>query len=126
MMQHLFALKQFLLLGQGDFFSALMEGLHSEFSSEPGVAGIYKHSLLAIVEGALRSTNAKYLPQYVLDRLQVELLMDPDDDAYNMFGPDRRVGADDQDQRTVWDIFMLDYQIPEPLLAILYFSKEFG
>ena len=37
MMQHLFALKQFLLLGQGDFFSALMEGLHSEFSGEPGV-----------------------------------------------------------------------------------------
>jgi gamma-tubulin complex component 3 len=121
MMEHFFALKQFLFLGQGDFFSALMEGLHTEFSGgEPGVAGIYKHSLLAIVEGALRSTNAKYLPQYVLDRLQVELVMDPDDEAYGMFGPDRTPGAKNDDRRTVWDIFMLDYQIPDPLLAIVH------
>jgi gamma-tubulin complex component 3 len=98
-----------------------MEGLHTEFSGgEPGVAGIYKHSLLAIVEGALRSTNAKYLPQYVLDRLQVELVMDPDDEAYGLFGPDRTPGAKNDDRRTVWDIFMLDYQIPDPLLAIVH------
>ena len=120
MMQHLFALKQFLFLGQGDFFSALMEGLHTEFSNEAGVIGIYKHSLLSIVEGALRSTNAKYLPQYVLDRLQVELLLDPEDEAYNMFGPDRRHGADNNDQRTVFDIFMLGYQVPDPLIAIVH------
>jgi gamma-tubulin complex component 3 len=49
LMQHLFALKQFLFLGQGDFFSALMDGLHSEFREQPTIVGIYKHSLLSIV-----------------------------------------------------------------------------
>lgn len=118
MVKHLFALKQFLLLGQGDFFSALMEGLHKEYGNEPGVVGIYKHSLLSIVEGALRSTNAKYMPQFVLDRLEVELLLDPDDDVQHMFGPDDRLGTDDQ--RTVWDIFMLGYQVPDQLLAVVH------
>ncbi len=117
MMQHLFALKQFLFLGQGDFFSALMDGLHSEFRDQLGVIGVYKHSLLSIVEGALRSTNAKYLPQYVLDRLQVELLMDPEDDSYGMFASDPRQAVA---KRTVWDIFMLDYQVPDPLRAIVH------
>lgn len=121
MMQHLFALKQFLFLGQGDFFSALMDGLHSEFREQPGIVGIYKHSLLSIVEGALRSTNAKYMPQYVLDRLNVELLMDPDDDVYGMFGPNPR--QEKGDTRTVWDIFMLDYQVPDPLRAIVHPQK---
>jgi hypothetical protein len=120
LMQHLFALKQFLFLGQGDFFSALMDGLHSEFREQPGIVGIYKHSLLSIVEGALRSTNAKYMPQYVLDRLQVELLMDPDDDVYGMFGQDPRQPQGKGDTRTVWDIFMLDYQVPDPLRAVVH------
>ena len=122
LMQHLFALKQFLFLGQGDFFSALMDGLHSEFRDQLGIAGIYKHSLLSIVEGALRSTNAKYMPPYVLDRLQVELLVDPEDDGYGMFGQDSRQRGEGN-ARTVWDIFILDYQVPDPLRAIVNAEK---
>lgn len=117
MVQHLFALKQFLFLGQGDFFSALMDGLHSGFRDRPSIVGIYKHSLLSIVENALRSTNARYLPQFVLDRLQVELLVDPDDTIYGMFGQSKK--DENNDTRTVWDIFMLDYQVPDPLRAIV-------
>jgi gamma-tubulin complex component 3 len=117
MLQHLFALKQFLFLGQGDFFSALMDGLHTEFGAQSGVVGIYKHSLLSIVEGALRSTNAKYMPSYALDRLQVELLLDPEDESINMFGPGK---SQNNDKRTVWDIFMLDYTVPDPLIAIVH------
>jgi Gamma tubulin complex component C-terminal/Gamma tubulin complex component N-terminal len=121
MMQHLFALKQFLFLGQGDFFSALMDGLHSEFRDRPSIVGIYKHSLYSIVENALRSTNAKYLPQFVLDRLQVELLVDSDDMTYGMFGPSTRKDEENPtDARTVWDVFMLDYQVPDPLRAIVH------
>lgn len=119
MMEHLFALKQFLFLGQGDFFSALVEGLFTEWHGHSGIVGIYKHSLLSIVEGALRSTNAKSLPQFCLDRLQVELLLEKDDDAYHMFGPSRSPGKED-DPRTVWDIFMLDYKVPDPLIAIVH------
>eukprot|EP00980_Cylindrotheca_fusiformis_P004030 scaffold880_cov132-Cylindrotheca_fusiformis.AAC.26 len=119
LMDHLFALKQFLFLGQGDFFSALIEGLFTEWHGQVGIVGIYKHSLLSIVEGALRSTNAKSLPQFCLDRLQVELLLDKDDDAHHMFGPGRSPNKQD-DHRTVWDIFMLDYKIPDPLIAIVH------
>jgi gamma-tubulin complex component 3 len=118
-MEHLFALKQFLFLGQGDFFSALMEGLFAECHGLSGIVGIYKHSLLSIVEGALRSTNAKYLPQFCLDRLQVELLLDKDDDAHHVFGPGLSPSKQD-DPRTVWDIFMLDYKVPDPLIAIVH------
>jgi gamma-tubulin complex component 3 len=121
-------MKQFLFLGQGDFFSALMEGLHSEFhnvSREPyGVAGIYKHSLLAIVEGALRSTNARCIPQYTIDRLQVELLLRPGEDVDGVWGTDRlnkNYGDEHQkDHRTVYDVFMLDYQVPDPIMAIVH------
>jgi len=118
MMQHLFALKQFLFLGQGDFVSALIDGLHSEFRDRPDIVGVYKHSLLSIVESALRSTNAKYLPQFVLDRLQVELLVDSDDPAYGAFGS--RTRKENEKLRTVWDVFMIDYQVPDPLRAIVH------
>lgn len=116
MMHHLFALKQFLFLGQGDFFSALVDGLFSEFSGQKGIVGIYKHSLLAIVEGALRSTNAKSMPQFVLDRLQVEVLLDAEDKTHHMFGDDK---TSEEESRTVWDIFMLDYKVPDPLIAVV-------
>jgi hypothetical protein len=156
LMDHLWALKQFLLLGQGDFFSVLMDGLHTEFGGGgggsnhnnggtttgggrggSGVMGIYKHSVLTIVETALRSSNAKYLPQYVLDRLQVELVLEPDEEGIFLYreggggggggrmdefkhNGNKNNNAADDDNRTVWDIFMLDYQVPDPLLAIVH------
>jgi gamma-tubulin complex component 3 len=122
LMQHLFALKQFLLLGQGDFFSALMEGLHNEYSNtgeRSSVTGIYKHSLLSIVEGALRSTNAKYLPQYAIDRLQVELLLNPGEETGDVWGP-KDIPEGSNDGRTVYDVFMLDYQVPDPIMAVVH------
>ncbi|KAL3945295.1 MAG: hypothetical protein SGBAC_000643 [Bacillariaceae sp.] len=120
MMEHLLALKQFLFLGQGDFFSALVDGLFTEFHGHEGVVGIYKHSLLSIVEGALRSTNAKYLPQFCLDRLQVELLLGRDEDTQFMFGAGPSPSPSQQrDERSVWDIFMLDYMVPDTLIAIV-------
>ena len=130
LMQHLFALKQFLLLGQGDFFSALTEGLYNEFKSSSssgessGVKEIYKHSLLIIVEGALRGTNAKHLPQYIIERLQVELILDPGEEMDDMRGPAAKLMNDNnkptRDHRNIYDIFMLDYQVPDPVIAIVH------
>lgn len=123
LMHHLFALKQFLFLGQGDFFSALMEGLHNEFSDETRVNAIYKHSLLSIVEGALRSTNAKYMPQYIIDRLQVELLLGPEDEADEVWSPKQKHNDEivqEKAHRSVYDIFLLDYQVPDPIVAIVH------
>ena len=120
LMQHLFALKQFLLLGQGDFFSALMEGLHNEFNRDreqsSGMNGIYKHSLLMIVEVALRSTNAKYLPQYIIERLQVELVLGPGEEMNGFLNGIEEL----KDERKIYDVFMLDYQVPEPVLSIVH------
>ena len=123
LLHHIFALKQFLLLGQGDFFSALMDGIHSEFKGRTGIVGIYRHSLAAIVETALRNTNANGFPDNILGRLQVELLLAPDDNVHFQFGLPLQKTTNDEpaaDQRTVWDIFLLEYKVPDPVLAVVH------
>mmetsp|Transcript_18140 Transcript_18140/g.45108 ORF Transcript_18140/g.45108 Transcript_18140/m.45108 type:complete len:956 (-) Transcript_18140:39-2906(-) len=126
LMQHLFALKQFLLLGQGDFFSALMDGLHNEFNRDTmpasGVTGIYRHSLLMVVEGALRGSNAKFLPPYIIERLQVELILGPGEEMDGfVFGIETKNRDDTTtDDRRIFDIFMFDYQVPDPVLSIVH------
>lgn len=117
LMQHLWALKQFLLLGQGDFFSVLMTGLHKEFENKIGIVGIYNYVLMGIVDTAIKSTNAAEMPDFVLDRLQVELNVDAKDDSQYMFAAPK--DGDYKDERTGWDIFMLNYVVPERLSAVL-------
>jgi Gamma tubulin complex component N-terminal/Gamma tubulin complex component C-terminal len=122
LMTHLYALKQFLLLGQGDFFSSIMEGLQSEFSSNmiegrrpgaSGMDGIYRHTLAGIAETAMRNTNASNFPPFVLQRLQVEMLnVTTDDSTQN----------GEKDTKTVWDVFLLEYTVPDPLLPIVHKS----
>jgi len=145
LMDHLFALKQFLLQGQGDFLSSLMDGLYSEFgcgikqrdaiintsfvAGNP-VAGVYPQQLVDIMEASLRQTNAKDLPVFCLERLRVEVLpFEPGQALSEMLfsSPSRTIleGEDNEDEpevdnRTVWDIFMLDYTVPDPLLAIVH------
>jgi gamma-tubulin complex component 3 len=117
LLQHLFALKQFLLLGQGDFYSSLLDGIHQEFEGRRGIVGVYRHTLAAIVDSALRGTNASDFPEFVLKRLQVELRLSADEDARYMFGCSKE---SDADVRTVWDIFLLEYSVPDPLVAIVH------
>jgi gamma-tubulin complex component 3 len=117
--QHLFALKQFLLLGQGDFFATLMIGIHNEFEGFSGLSGVYRHTLAAIVDSALRNTNATGFPTDILARLHVELNLKPNDDARFQFAAPKGVGSL-KDTRTVWDIFELEYQVPDPLLVIVH------
>lgn len=115
LLRHLYCLKQFLLLGQGDFVANLTETLHNEFENHQGVVGIYRHTLSSLMEGALRSSNASYLPEEFLKRLYVELRLSPEDKVNYKFGPDKET---ENDTRTVWDIFQLEYTIPEPILAL--------
>ena len=35
---------------------------------------LYRHNLTGVLEGALRSSNAQFEPQFVLDRIGVRLL----------------------------------------------------
>eukprot|EP00605_Chrysophyceae_sp_TOSAG23-4_P001406 GSChrysophyteH1.ASY1.ANO1.1528.1 assembled CDS len=69
---HLYALKQFLLLGQGDFVVGLMDIVGPELRKR--ATQLYRHNLTGMLEGALRSSNAQFLPTNVLDRIGIKLL----------------------------------------------------
>jgi hypothetical protein len=177
LLDHLFALKQFLFHGQGDFFSSLLEGIYAEFGcggtrrnagggaktnvntsfvTGHAVAGVYPQQLLGIMEMALRTTNAKALPACCLERLRVEMLpLDNNTSSSNAAGSslsgqqpssssvghsffttplrnlaqpndindtsrDQDEEEEEVDNRTVWDIFTLDYTVPDPLVAIVH------
>jgi gamma-tubulin complex component 3 len=116
LMQHLWALKQFLLLGQGDFVSSLVDGIQAEYGEHPQVythnsilgGGIYRHTLRGILESSLRSIHAYagFSPN-VLERLDVDIRSEMDDDKTN------------PKQRNVWDVFALRYMVPDPIAAIV-------
>ena len=96
--EHLWALKQFLLLGQGDFVTAFMDGLHAEYDRDnddkncggsieiENFRSVNKYTLMSILDGALKNTNAISFPTYCLEKLHVQLDGD-DDDSHLIFGP---------------------------------------
>lgn len=96
LLDHLQALKSYLLLGQGDFIEILIEKLSSELSKER--RQIYLHNLSSILESSIRSSNAQYAKTEITNRLQVKVL-------------DKGTSG--------WEIFTLDYEIPKTLSAII-------
>lgn len=62
---------------------------------------LFRHNLTAMLEGALRSSNAQYDPAYILDRVNIRLL----DAAPGDSG---------------WEVFSLDYVVDIPLNAIAH------
>ena len=121
---HLYALKQFMFLGHGDFYTMLMDGLSTEYGNKVGLAGIYRHTLTSVLESALRSSNANYFPHHILQRLNIDWDVDSSQDWYYGLAD----GGDSSglsksettnDKRRVWDIFAIDYSIPEALAAIV-------
>lgn len=96
---HLLALKQFLLLGQGDFVICLMDVIGPELKKRANQ--LYRHNLTEMLEGALRGSNAQYLPSSVLDRVGVRLL-------------EASLGD------SGWEVFSLDYSVDPPLNAIVH------
>jgi Spc97 / Spc98 family. len=117
LVEHLKGLKEILFLGQGDFICALMDGLQTEFDSRGSIHEIYMISLMNIVHDALRSTNAKFLPKYVTDRVQVRMLSDPSD--ADKFWSEETKSANELEKEG-WDLFTLDYAIDIPLTAIVH------
>ncbi|KAL7480498.1 hypothetical protein ACHAW6_006189 [Cyclotella cf. meneghiniana] len=130
LMQHLHAIKQFLFLGQGDFVSSFVESLHQEFRGRTSIAGIYSHTLSSVLEGALRTSNARFLPDYVLARLGVTLMLDEHDpDRYSMGPPPKKKSDDmipwEDNEASIqdpWDFVCLEYVIDSPLDAIVHTS----
>jgi gamma-tubulin complex component 3 len=96
---HLSSLKKFMLLGQGDFVTCLMDALGPELKKKASL--LYRHNLTGMLEGALRASNAQFEPSFVLERVGVRLL---------------EASAGD----TGWEVFALDYIVDAPLSAVVH------
>ncbi|KAM9820268.1 gamma-tubulin complex component 3 [Neosynchiropus ocellatus] len=101
LLEHLQAMRRYLLLGQGDFIRHLMDLLKPELA-RPATT-LYQHNLTGILETAVRATNAQYDNAEILKRLDVRLLeVSPGD--------------------TGWDVFSLDYHVDGPIATV--FTRE--
>ena len=77
---HLSGIKKYLLLGQGDFISHLMYGIKNELTKRSN--RLFRHTLLAQVDGAIRASNAQYDDPRVLERIDVKIVSgSPGDDG---------------------------------------------
>ncbi|CAG8462995.1 6398_t:CDS:10 [Paraglomus occultum] len=97
LMEHLAALKRYLLLGQGDFVQYLMDQLGSGLSKPANT--LHRHNLTGTLEAAIRASNAQYEDQDILQRLDVRLA---------------NISAGD----VGWDVFSLDYHVDSPINTI--------
>ncbi|KAL8305646.1 hypothetical protein RB597_003600 [Gaeumannomyces tritici] len=96
--EHLQAMKDYILLGQGDFIALLMESLAPNLDRPAGAQ--YRHTLTAKLEEAIRGSNAQYASPEVLRRLDARMLQLSQGD----------IG---------WDLFTLEYKIDAPVDCIL-------
>ncbi|KAL8831426.1 MAG: hypothetical protein Q9191_000870 [Dirinaria sp. TL-2023a] len=106
LLEHLQALKKYLLLGQGDFIALLMESLASNLDNPAGSQ--YRHTLTAQLEHAIRGSNAQHDSQDVLRRLDARLVELSHGD----------VG---------WDVFTLEYKVDAPADVVItpWASKQY-
>ncbi|KAJ8309894.1 hypothetical protein KUTeg_011759 [Tegillarca granosa] len=94
---HLKAMRRYLLLGQGDFIRHLMDLLEEDLAKP--ASNLYLHNLTGILETAIRATNAQFDDSDILKRLDVRLLeVSPGD--------------------TGWDVFSLDYHVDGPIRTV--------
>ncbi|RKF75650.1 Spindle pole body component alp6 [Golovinomyces cichoracearum] len=96
--EHLKALKNYILLGQGDFIALLMESLSSNLDRPAGAQ--YRHTLTAQLEHAIRGSNAQYDSPEVLRRLDARMLQLSHGD----------IG---------WDCFTLEYKVDAPVDVVV-------
>jgi len=95
---HILAIRNFLLLGAGELISRLLDLLKPEL--DKSAEDVQPFAVTAVLDGAIRMTNAQFLPADVLDRVEVRLM--------------QRSPGD-----TGWEVFSLDYVV-EPPLTVLF------
>ncbi|WVQ93414.1 hypothetical protein IAU59_000485 [Kwoniella sp. CBS 9459] len=98
LLDHLKALKSYLMLGAGDFTELLMEALAPRLS-KPAIS-LYRHHLTSDLESAIRGSNAQFDSPDILRRLDARIL------EYSH-------------GETGWDCFALEYKVEAPLNAVL-------
>ncbi|KAL3160087.1 hypothetical protein ABBQ32_010867 [Trebouxia sp. C0010 RCD-2024] len=96
--KHCDALKRYLLLGQGDFIQTLMDLLGPDLGKKAQEMSEYQ--LNGSLDAAIRASNAQFDDADVLDRLRVKL-------------------AKPTSLETGWDVFILWYDMKEPLSSII-------
>lgn len=96
-LDHLKAMRRYLLLGQGDFIRHLMDLLEPDLVRPAN--SLYMHNLTGLVETAIRATNAQFDDPDILKRLDCRLLeISPGDSG--------------------WDVFSLDYKVNGPISTV--------
>ncbi len=98
LMKHVTALRNYLLMGHGDFVLCLLDQVGPELGKP--AAKVHRHVVAGLVEAAVRASNAQYDDPEVVSRLDVRLLEASPGD----------VG---------WDVFTLDYRVEPPLSTVL-------
>ncbi|KAG1779706.1 gamma-tubulin complex, component 3 [Suillus placidus] len=98
LLDHLSALKHYLLLGYGDFAEQLMESLGPSLARPANT--LYRHNLTATLETAIRTSSAQNDPPDVLRRLDARML----EYTHGELG---------------WDVFTLEYKVDAPLDTLL-------
>eukprot|EP00301_Raphidiophrys_heterophryoidea_P020659 c5293_g1_i1.p1 GENE.c5293_g1_i1~~c5293_g1_i1.p1 ORF type:complete len:817 (-),score=240.02 c5293_g1_i1:361-2769(-) len=96
--RHARAIKRYLLLGQGDFATHLMDMLGPELSKPS--QHIYNHNLSSILESAVRASNAQFDDPAVLNCLDALVLT-------------RTAGEEG------WDVFSMSYVVQSPVTIML-------
>ncbi|CAL1700978.1 unnamed protein product [Somion occarium] len=98
LLDHLLALKSYLLLGHGDFIDQLMETLSPSLARPANT--LYRHNLTATLETAIRLSSAQNDPPDVLRRLDARML----EYSHGEIG---------------WDVFTLEYKVDAPIDTVL-------
>ena len=105
LLEHLRALRDYLMLVRGDFVDALLQSIGPSLGRPAST--LYQHNLSAALETAIRSSNAQYDNPDVLRRL----------DARSLEASAGESG---------WDTFTLEYRVESPVSAVLDASAMAG
>lgn len=95
---HLRAINDYMLLTKGDFADQLLEALSSILYKQASL--LYRHSLTAALETAIRSSNAQYDDSDILRRLDARVL-------------------EFSGTETGWETFTLEYRVDSPVNTVL-------
>lgn len=98
LLEHLRALKDYLMLARGDFVDLLMASLGPSLSRPAN--SLFRHNLTASLETAIRGSNAQHDDSEILRRLDARILEFSTGD-------------------TGWDTFTLEYKLDSPVNTVL-------
>lgn len=100
---HLRGVKDYLLLGKGDFVQLLIEQVSPVL--EKPANQLFRHNVVAPLATAIKGSNAQYDNPHVINALDARML---------------KLGHGD----TGWDVFTLDYQIEAPLNTFIFDQRS--